>query len=226
MPKRVALLNAKQLANWKPAKAGEELIDGAAPGLRAHRFTKGLSWSLSIRMNGKRRRIALGYGLGLAEAREKARSVIAACNAAPHIAAPHIAAPRNAVNASRVNLSELLLAKLRELIREAITELLSDGDVLARIRGAEGTATTRASLPHHLYRHFDKNGALLYVGISLSAFGRAAQHRMGSRWFNAVKSMTIEAFPTRKAARRAEIAAQQTERPLFKHRRVAARRLS
>jgi hypothetical protein len=221
MPKRVALLNAKQFANWKPAKAGEELIDGAAPGLRAHRFTKGLSWSLSIRMNGKRRRIALGYGLGLAEAREKARSVIASCNAAPHIAAP-----RNAVNASRVNLSELLLAKLRELIREAITELLSDGDVLARIRGAEGTATTRASLPHHLYRHFDKNGALLYVGISLSAFGRAAQHRMGSRWFNAVKSMTIEAFPTRKAARRAEIAAQQTERPLFKHRRVAARRLS
>jgi hypothetical protein len=49
---------------------------------------------------------------------------------------------------------------------------------------------------------------------------------MGSRWFNAVKSMTIEAFPTRKAARRAEIATQQTERPLFKHRRVAARRLS
>jgi hypothetical protein len=128
MPKRVAPLNAKQLANWKPAKAGEELIDGAAPGLRAHRFTKGLSWSLSIRINGKRRRIALGYGLGLAEAREKARSVIASCNAAPHIAAP-----RNAVNASRVNLSELLLAKLRELIREAITELLSDGDVLARI---------------------------------------------------------------------------------------------
>jgi hypothetical protein len=78
------------------------------------------------------------YGLGLAEPREKARSVIASCNAAPHIAAPHIAAPhiaapRNAVNASRVNLSELLLAKLRELIREAITELLSDGDVLARI---------------------------------------------------------------------------------------------
>lgn len=134
MPKRVALPNAKQLANRKPAKAGEELIDGAAPGLRAHRFTKGPSWSLSIRMNGKRRRIALGYGLGLAEAREKARSVIASCNAAPHIAAPHIAAPRNAVNASRVNLSELLLAKLRELIREAFTELLSDGDVLARIR--------------------------------------------------------------------------------------------
>ena len=94
-----------------------------------------------------------------------------------------------------------------------------------RVRRVCG-ADTRASLPHHLYRHFDKNGALLYVGISLSAFGRAAQHRMGSRWFNAVKSMTIEAFPIRKAARRAEIAAQQTERPLFKHRRVAARRLS
>lgn len=97
-----------------------------------------------------------------------------------------------------------------------------DLDASRRVCGAD----TRASLPHHLYRHFDKNGALLYVGISLSAFGRAAQHRMGSRWFNAVKSMTIEAFPTRKAARRAEIATQQTERPLFKHRRVAARRLS
>jgi hypothetical protein len=33
--------------------------------------------------------------------------------------------------------------------------------------------------------------------------------------YNLEDAFIIEAFPTRKAARRAEIAAQQTERPLF-----------
>jgi len=38
-------------------------------------------------------------------------------------------------------------------------------------------ASVGADLPHHLYRHFDENGTLLYVGTSLSAFERTMQHR-------------------------------------------------
>jgi hypothetical protein len=53
MPKRVALLKAMQVERIKP---GEELIDGAVPGLRVVRTAAGLSWGLSVRVRGARRR--------------------------------------------------------------------------------------------------------------------------------------------------------------------------
>jgi integrase len=73
MAKIVPALNARQFAAWCSAKGAGELIDGAVPGLRVRRGLSGeVSWSLNVRLNGERRRIALGTGLGLAEARVKA----------------------------------------------------------------------------------------------------------------------------------------------------------
>jgi integrase len=82
MPKRAAPVNAKQLEKWRPDPHRTlELIDGAVPGLRVRLAPNGeKSWSLSVQIGGTRRRVALGKGLGLAEARrkaEEARSVIA-----------------------------------------------------------------------------------------------------------------------------------------------------
>jgi hypothetical protein len=82
MPKRVPPLNAKRLERWRPdLHRTLELIDGAVAGLRVRLAPNGeMSWSLSARVSGIRRRIALGKGLGLAEARrkaEEARSAIA-----------------------------------------------------------------------------------------------------------------------------------------------------
>jgi integrase len=82
MPKRVTALNAKQIARWKPDPFRTlELVDGAVPGLRLRQTPNGLTtWSLNVRINGTRRRIGIGEGLGLAEARrmaEDARSRIA-----------------------------------------------------------------------------------------------------------------------------------------------------
>jgi integrase len=74
MPKRVAPLNAKQIEKWRPNPSRIlELVDGAVPGLRV-RLTpnRTMTWSLSARVNGERRRLNLGEGLGLAEARRKA----------------------------------------------------------------------------------------------------------------------------------------------------------
>ena len=68
MPKRVAPLNAMQVERIKP---GEELIDGAVPGLRVIRTAAGLSWGLSVRVRGARRWIRVGVGIGLAEARRR-----------------------------------------------------------------------------------------------------------------------------------------------------------
>ena len=82
MPKRARPLNAKQLEKLRPDPHGTlELIDGAVAGLRARLAPNGkVSWSLSVRVEGVRRRIGVGKGLGLAEARrkaEEARSAIA-----------------------------------------------------------------------------------------------------------------------------------------------------
>jgi integrase len=82
MAKRVPPLNAKQIERWKPAPLCTlELVDGAVPGLRVRLMPNGVkTWSLNVRINGTRRRIGIGQGLGLAEARrkgEEARSRIA-----------------------------------------------------------------------------------------------------------------------------------------------------
>jgi hypothetical protein len=82
MPKRAAPLYAKQLERWRPDPVLTlERIDGSTPGLRARLGPNGrISWSLSIRVDGVRQRIALGKNLGLAEARkvaEQTRATIA-----------------------------------------------------------------------------------------------------------------------------------------------------
>jgi predicted GIY-YIG superfamily endonuclease len=64
-----------------------------------------------------------------------------------------------------------------------------------------------------LYRHYDVDGNLLYVGVSLNAVARFVQHRATKNWVDEVTMITIEAYPTREAAFKAERLAIQTERP-------------
>ncbi len=66
-----------------------------------------------------------------------------------------------------------------------------------------------------LYRHFDCEDRLLYVGISLSAIARLAQHRNSSGWFSKIAKVTIEKYPSREAAAGAEREAIRKEQPLF-----------
>jgi hypothetical protein len=68
--------------------------------------------------------------------------------------------------------------------------------------------------PTDLYRHWDKDGRLLYVGISLSATQRLAAHMHGSHWSDSIASVTIDRYPDRMAALHAEREAIETEGPL------------
>jgi hypothetical protein len=65
-----------------------------------------------------------------------------------------------------------------------------------------------------LYRYFDEEGCLLYVGISHSAVVRAQAHRKSAWWIDAAE-MKIENFPTRELALEAERRAIKTEKPRF-----------
>lgn len=66
-----------------------------------------------------------------------------------------------------------------------------------------------------LYRHFDQENRLIYVGISLSTAARLAQHRCNSEWFDKIVKITIERYPDKFTAIAAEIKAIETEKPMF-----------
>jgi len=66
---------------------------------------------------------------------------------------------------------------------------------------------------HYLYRHFDKDGKLLYVGIALSVIDRLRSHRGCSFWFHDISTITIEKFSTRKEVLDAEKIAIKNENP-------------
>ena len=68
-----------------------------------------------------------------------------------------------------------------------------------------------------LYRHFDLNGNLLYVGISLSALSRLHQHEQEAHWFNRIDVIQLEQFATRPEALAAEKDAIQIERPAYNY---------
>lgn len=66
-----------------------------------------------------------------------------------------------------------------------------------------------------LYRHFDGDGKLLYIGTSLSALIRLDGHSREAEWFGQIASVTIEKFETRRAALYAEAVAIAQENPPF-----------
>lgn len=71
------------------------------------------------------------------------------------------------------------------------------------------------SAPQSLYRLYDSEGNLLYVGISLTAADRLSQHRSQQSWWHKVASVTLEQHPDRAAVQEAERLAIQTEHPRY-----------
>jgi predicted GIY-YIG superfamily endonuclease len=84
--------------------------------------------------------------------------------------------------------------------------------------------TDRSDMGTQLYRHFDGDNNLLYVGVSLSTFNRLSQHRDHSEWFKKIGRVEIEHFETRPLALEAEKKAIKTEKPKFNraHKRTLA----
>jgi len=66
----------------------------------------------------------------------------------------------------------------------------------------------------HLYRHFDAEDKLLYVGVSKSAIVRLGQHEEHAHWYERITKVTIERHPSRAAALEAERIAIHIENPL------------
>lgn len=69
--------------------------------------------------------------------------------------------------------------------------------------------------PVYLYRHRDSAGVLLYAGISLSHLQRLVEHRATSPWFDQIKHVELECFPSRAHAKAAEDRVIVEEKPLY-----------
>ena len=69
---------------------------------------------------------------------------------------------------------------------------------------------------NYLYRHFDKEGNLLYVGISVNPLNRLCNHKTQSRWYDQIKTVTIDDVgPNRALAEKKEIDAILSEEPKY-----------
>jgi hypothetical protein len=66
-----------------------------------------------------------------------------------------------------------------------------------------------------LYRHYDDEDRLLYVGISATPVERTRGHAKNSRWVNQADHFTGKWYDSWEEAKRAETAAIITEKPLF-----------
>jgi predicted GIY-YIG superfamily endonuclease len=66
-----------------------------------------------------------------------------------------------------------------------------------------------------LYRYYDAQGCLLYVGISFNSAARASQHKAQSSWYSQAATITIENCKDRQTAARKERQAIKIEKPIF-----------
>jgi HPt (histidine-containing phosphotransfer) domain-containing protein len=69
-----------------------------------------------------------------------------------------------------------------------------------------------SDIPHHVYRLFDHQGRLLYIGCSCFPIRRRRGHSSKS-WYHEIVTMTSEVFPTREQALAAEAKAIEVESP-------------
>lgn len=67
----------------------------------------------------------------------------------------------------------------------------------------------------NLYRYFDADGLLLYVGIAFNPVSRLERHSIDDNWFREIKTITVETFNSRNIALKMEEAAIKREKPKY-----------
>ena len=66
-----------------------------------------------------------------------------------------------------------------------------------------------------LYRFYDQNDQLLYVGITKFFEPRLKQHYKNADWFFQTASVKLEHYQTRQDVEKAESVAIKTEKPIY-----------
>lgn len=83
------------------------------------------------------------------------------------------------------------------------------------IQGGVPPAENKRCRPCAVYRLYDTNDTLLYVGKSLNAEARITEHRRSKSWASQIERVEIEEWPSEEAALDAEAMAIQQESPVY-----------
>jgi hypothetical protein len=70
-------------------------------------------------------------------------------------------------------------------------------------------------VPHAVYRYYDADDVLLYVGISKQLAVRERTHIQNAVWMKYATRSAITRYPSKLEARRAEVSAIKNEHPVF-----------
>jgi len=70
-------------------------------------------------------------------------------------------------------------------------------------------------LPTDVYRVYDQEGRLLYVGASVNVFTRLREHRLYAEWWPLAFEGTVTRYENRAMARSVEAHAIRNEGPLY-----------
>ena len=65
-----------------------------------------------------------------------------------------------------------------------------------------------------MYRFYDADGRLLYVGATTDLIRRTSEHRQSAWWFQLIAKTRLQVFPDLAAAKAAESVAIQEEEPI------------
>jgi predicted GIY-YIG superfamily endonuclease len=76
-------------------------------------------------------------------------------------------------------------------------------------------AIGQLQLPTFLYRLYDADGVLLYVGITNNLATRMGRHSVEKSWWPEVAGIRVEVCANRQEAEAAELAAIRDERPVW-----------
>jgi predicted GIY-YIG superfamily endonuclease len=118
---------------------------------------------------------------------------------------------------------------------EAVAAVIEDGRVQYAARWLCGNGTTDAVIVAEaaghgglcercirrserfpaLYRFFDADGRLLYIGATVDVSARREQHQASAPWWPEVSEMRVERYEDISAARAAEVRAIRTEHPTY-----------
>lgn len=76
-------------------------------------------------------------------------------------------------------------------------------------------STRQPEVPTSVYKYYDANGVLIYVGITRQASSRNRQHNADKEWWRFVESQKVEHLPSRLCARNRERDLILLHRPPF-----------
>lgn len=104
------------------------------------------------------------------------------------------------------------------MMKDAVCHANKEGGEKGDVQGfapPKHELTPNEVSPTALYRHFDADGVLLYVGITGNPKRRLYEHKCRSRWAEQIDRVTVKWMPDLATARDAERIAIAKEGPLF-----------